>query len=136
MYISEKNIREKIIKKYKLNVVFTYSVKSPGRARVYIQGACMIAKRNEFVKKTAGGRAGYGNPYFKKGLEKLGRGRDRVRGVGRAAGERRRENFNFTRERRENILTEIRRLPAGADGRRRETRATVGGGRRGPRRRR
>lgn len=26
-----RKIREKIIKKYKLNVVFTYSVKSPGR---------------------------------------------------------------------------------------------------------
>lgn len=57
----------------------------------------MIAKRNEFVKKTAGHRAGkrggrararargdsaaargYGNPYFKKGLEKL-----RHRGEGR-----------------------------------------------------
>lgn len=49
----------------------------------------MIAKRNEFVKKTAGHRVGnvvaegceargYGNPYFKKGLEKL-----RHRGEGR-----------------------------------------------------
>lgn len=65
----------------------------------------MIAKRNEFVKKTAGHRAerlgseerpgegegrgystrkarGYGNPYFKKGLEKLwyrGEGRETER---------------------------------------------------------
>jgi len=58
----------------------------------------MIAKRNEFVKKTAGQQErgdrgirwqkdratrGYGNPYFKKGLEKLRRA-----GVN---GERRRE---------------------------------------------
>lgn len=60
----------------------------------------MIAKRNEFVKKTAGrrsrgkgfgARGGYGNPYFKKGLEKLRHG-------AAAAAERDEENFNFTRE--------------------------------------